>query len=155
MKSSAETPAAYLESLPEDRRGPVMALRDAINAGLPPGFDERMGYGMLAWVVPHSIYPAGYHCDPKLALPFINVASQKQFVALYHMGIYADPELLAWFVAEWPKHTPMKLDMGKSCIRFKKFDTLPYDLIRELCTRMTPQRWIEVYETALQGSKSR
>jgi hypothetical protein len=103
---------------------------------------------MLCYVVPFSLYPSGYHCDPKLPLPFFSLASQKNFIALYHMGIYANPELLEWFVSEYPKHSKQKLDMGKSCIRFKKMDQIPYDLIAELLTKISPEEWIEIYEKA-------
>jgi len=106
-----------------------------------------MSYGMIGYVVPHSIYPEGYHCDTKLPLPFLSIASQKNFVAVYHMGIYADPELLNWFVGEYPKYCKRKLDMGKSCIRFKKLEEFPYQLIGELCAKMSAERWIEIYES--------
>ena len=101
---------------------------------------------MPGYVVPHSLYPAGYHCNPSDPLPFMSIASQKNFVALYHMGIYADPELLAWFEAEYPKHSKTKLKMGKSCIRFKNLKNIPYDLIAELVTKMPPEKWIGVYD---------
>lgn len=155
MRSSATTVEKYIEALPEERRAPVAALRDVIRTSLPDGFHESIGYGMLAWVVPHEAFPAGYHCDPKLPLPFLNLASQKQFIALYHMGLYADPELLAWFVEEWPKHTKARLDMGKSCVRLKKLDQIPFTLIGELCTRMTPQQWIELYQRGLAAPRDR
>jgi uncharacterized protein YdhG (YjbR/CyaY superfamily) len=138
----------YISALEDDRRHAMTRLRDVINANLPAGFHECINYGMPAWVVPHSTYPAGYHCDPKLPLPFLSIASQKSHIALYHMGIYADDALLAWFQTEWPNHVKTKLDMGKSCIRFKKVDAIPYDLIGDLCTKMTPQAWIERYEGA-------
>ncbi|OYQ33194.1 hypothetical protein CHU92_13310 [Flavobacterium cyanobacteriorum] len=124
-------------------------LHDVIIKNLPEGFQEGMGYGMLGWSVPHSTYPAGYHCDPKQPLPFLGIASQKNFIALYHMGIYADKELHDWFVAEYPKYVKTKLDMGKSCIRFKKPETIPYELIGRLVQKMTPQQWIELYEAGL------
>ncbi|WP_162126082.1 DUF1801 domain-containing protein [Flavobacterium phycosphaerae] len=148
MQSKAVTPQEYLNELPSDRKVAVEKLRDTILENLPEGFQEVMGYGMLGYVVPHSIYPKGYHCDPKLPLPFINVASQKNFVALYHMGIYANATLLDWFVSEYPKHSKAKLDMGKSCIRFKKMDDIPYDLIAELIRKITVQDWISGYENA-------
>lgn len=148
MQSAALTADQYLESLPEDRKIPMQKLRDAINKSIPSGFSEGMSYGMMGWAVPHSLYPSGYHCNPKLPLPFLSIASQKNFVALYHMGMYADKELLDWFVSEYPKHSKFKLDMGKSCIRFKKMDDIPFALIGELASKMTPERWIEVYESA-------
>ncbi|HLP56185.1 MAG TPA: DUF1801 domain-containing protein [Fluviicola sp.] len=149
MQSKATTVTAYMDSLPEDRKAVMLQLRDAINGHLPAGFEERMGYGMIGWVIPHSTYPAGYHCDPKLPLPFLNLASQKNFIALYHMGIYSNPELLQWFTDEYPKHCKTKLDMGKSCIRFKKMNDIPVELIAELVSKVTPDMWIEWYEKAL------
>lgn len=101
---------------------------------------------MIGYVVPHSLYPPGYHVNPTLPLPFINIASQKNYIAMYHMGLYANKQLLDWFVAEYPKHSPRKLDMGKSCIRFKNMETIPYDLIGELCTKMTIENWITMHE---------
>jgi len=146
MQSKATTVSAYLKEVPEDRIAAVKKLRKTIKDNLPDGFKEGMGYGMPAYYVPHSMYADGYHCDPKLPLPFMNFASQKNFVALYHMGIYADPKLLAWFEKEWPKHCKAKLDMGKSCIRFKKVENIPFELIGDLCKKMTPQAWIKLYE---------
>ena len=148
MQSKATTPLHYLSELPEDRKEAVLKLRNAIKNNLPKGFEEVMSYGMLGYVVPHSIYPNGYHCNPKLPLPFINLASQKNFIALYHMGIYANGTLFNWFVDEYPKHCNTKLDMGKSCIRFKKMDAIPFELIAELCRKMTVQDWITHYEIA-------
>jgi len=147
MQSKAETPKQYVEELPEDRKPIIKKIRSIIRKSLPKGFKEVMNYGMLGYVVPHSIYPDGYHCDPKLPLPFMALASQKNFIALYHSGIYANPKLYDWFVAEYPKHSTRKLDMGKSCIRLKKMDDIPYDLIEELCTKMTTEDWIALYET--------
>ncbi len=136
----------YISALPEDRQSVLTKLRDTLRANLPKGYIEEISYGMPAFVVPHSIYPKGYHCDPKMSLPFISFASQKNFIALYHMGIYADPELLDWFVAEYPKHVKSKLDMGKSCIRFKKPQEIPFDLIAQLAQRMTVSDWVNKYE---------
>lgn len=146
MKTEAITPDNYIEQLPEDRQAAMQQLRTTIQQNIPAGFEETMNYGMIGYVVPHSAYPAGYHCDTKLPLPFMNIASQKNFIALYHMGIYANPELMEWFVAEYPKHNKRKLDMGKSCIRFKKVEEIPYALIAELVQKMTMQEWIELYE---------
>jgi hypothetical protein len=126
-------------------------LRQTILDNIPDGFKEEMSYGMLGYVVPHTIYPDGYHCTPELPLPFMNIANQKNFIALYHMGIYANKELLDWFVGEYPKYVKTKLDMGKSCIRFKKVETIPYDLIAELCSKMTVQQWIDLYEKNVKG----
>ena len=146
MNYKANSPENYISQIPEDRQPVITKLRTIINKNLPKGFHEQMSYGMLGWVVPHAIYPEGYHCDTKLPLPFINLASQKNFIALYHSGIYADQKLHDWFVAEYPKYVKTKLDMGKSCIRFKKMETIPYDLIEELCTKMTVEDWITIYE---------
>jgi uncharacterized protein YdhG (YjbR/CyaY superfamily) len=148
MKSKATTPEQYLSELPEDRKEAMLKLRNAIKENLPQGFEEVISYGMLGYVVPHSIYPSGYHCDPKLPLPFINLASQKNFIALYHMGIYADKNLESWFVSEYPKHVKSKLDMGKSCIRFKKMDDIPFDFIGELAAKVSVEDWILNYEKA-------
>ena len=136
----------YISQLDEDRQTAMTKIRKVIKKNLPKGFQETLNYNMPAFVVPHKLYPDGYHCDPKLPLPFISFASQKNFIALYHMGIYANPNLLKWFVEEYPKHCKRKLDMGKSCIRFKKIEEIPYDLIAELCAKVSPQDWIDVYE---------
>jgi hypothetical protein len=149
MDTTTNTPEAYIESLPEDRKEAIQKLRKIFIQNLPVGFLETISYGMLGYVVPQSIYPAGYHCDPKLPLPFINLASQKNFIALYHMGLYADQQLLDWFTSEYPKHSKSKLDMGKSCIRFKKTDAIPYALIGELATKITPENWIRIYESRI------
>lgn len=143
------TPESYISALPDDRKVVIEKIRAIINDQLPKGFEECIMYKMLGWVVPYSIYPDGYHCKPKTPLPFLNLASQKNFIALYHMGIYAQPELLAWFKEEYPKHAKYKLDMGKSCIRFKRMDDIPYELISELMGKMTPADWIELYEKNL------
>lgn len=148
MTSAAATPALYQESLPDERKPVIQQLRKIIKENLPPGFEETMAYGMITYVVPHSIFPAGYHCDPKQALPFISLASQKNFIALYHMGLYANPTLLEWFLDAWPKHSAKKLDMGKSCIRFKKPEDIPFDLIGELCAKVTVDQWIEGYQAS-------
>lgn len=152
MQSKAATPDEYIDSLPEDRKEAMTKLRKTIKKNLPKGFKEVMSYGMIGYVVPHSIYPAGYHCDPKLPLPFMCIASQKNFIALYHMGIYGDPQLLKWFTDDYAKAVPTKLDMGKSCVRFKKPEHIPYQLIGELTAKMTPQDWIAMYEKVLQRS---
>ena len=146
MNYKAVSPEDYISQLPPERQPVVSKLRAIISKNLPKGFKEQMSYGMLGFVVPHSLYPDGYHCDSKLPLPFINLASQKNFIALYHSGIYADSKLHDWFVAEYPNYVKTKLDMGKSCIRFKKMETDPYELIGELCTKMTVKEWISIYE---------
>ena len=149
MQYQANTVEEYIDQIPEDRKAPIKKLRQTIKENLPKGFEEGIIYKMIGYYVPHSLYPDGYHCDPQTPLPFINVASQKNFVALYHSGIYAKKELLDWFVAEYPKHCKYKLDMGKSCVRFKKMDDIPYDLIAELATKMTAEEWIDIYEKAI------
>lgn len=150
MNSQETCPDSYISQLPEDRKVPIEQLRKTILDNLPSGFKEEMSYGMVGYVVPHSIFPRGYHCDPKLPLPFMSFASQKNFIALYHMGIYAKKEVLDWFVAEYPKHCKTKLDMGKSCIRFKKPDQIPFDLIAELCSKMTVEEWVTIYTNEIE-----
>jgi len=146
MQYKATSPEDYISQLPEERIAPMQKLRETILNNLPKGFHEEINYGMIGYVVPHSLYPAGYHCDTKLPLPFMNIASQKNFIAFYHMGIYANPDLLSWFVAEYPKHVKTKLDMGKSCIRFKKPEQIPFELLGELVKKMSPEDWIALYE---------
>ena len=146
MAGKPTTIAEYMKALPDERRGAMKKLRTVIKSNLPAGFKEQISYGLPGWVVPHSSYPGGYHCDPSLPLPFISIASQKSHVGLYHMGIYADAKLLKWFEGEYPKHVTTKLDMGKSCIRFKKVESIPFDLVGELCGRMSPDEWIDVYD---------
>ena len=148
MQSNAKTPKEYISELPEDRKQPIMKLRESILKNLPEGFEEVMSYGMIGYVVPHTLYPDGYHTNPQLPLPFINIASQKNFIALYHMGIYSDNGLFNWFVSEYPKHVKTKLDMGESCIRFKNKNQIPYSLIGELVAKMTTEQWINIYEKA-------
>lgn len=148
MRSEATTPDQYINEAPEERKEALQKLRKVIVDNLPQGFEEGMGYGMMGYFVPHSIYPNGYHCDPKQPLPFMSFASQKNSINFYHMGIYADKELLDWFVSEYPKYSKKKLDMGKSCMRFKKPEDIPYELIGNLVKKITPQQWIKTYETA-------
>lgn len=149
MTSKAASPDQYFAELPVARGEAMERLRATLLKHLPEGFQETMSYGMVTYCIPHSTYPAGYHCDPKQPLPFISIASQKHFIALYHMGIYADPKLLEWFTTEYPKHSKTKLDMGKSCIRFKKPEAIPFELIAALAQKMTPQQWIASYESVL------
>lgn len=153
MQSTATTVSAYLEEIPEERKDALKKLRATILKNIPKGFVEQMTYGMIGYVVSHSIYPNGYHCTPELPLPFMSFASQKNFIAVYHMGIYANPELLNWFVTEYPKHSTQKLDMGKSCIRFKKANQIPFELIAELAQKMSVQEWITCYESQIIKSK--
>lgn len=149
MNSKAETTEDYIAQLPEDRKEPMTRLHNLIKKNMPKGLEIGMNYGMLAYYVPKSIYPDGYHCKPFPPLPFINLASQKNFIALYHAGIYAKKELYEWFVAEYPKHGKYKLDMGKSCVRFKKTEDIPYDLIEELMGKMSVEEWIDIYEKTI------
>ena len=146
MTSKATTPEQYIKELPADRKEAVIQLRNTVLKNLPKGFKETMCYGMLAYVVPHEIYPGGYHCDPKLPLPFASIASQKNFIAFYHMGIYAMPDILKWFTTEYAKQSTDRLDMGKSCIRFKKPEHIPYKLIGELIKKVSVKDWIKTYE---------
>ncbi|MFM7619871.1 MAG: DUF1801 domain-containing protein [Bacteroidota bacterium] len=136
----------YLDQVDPIKKDAFLQLRSTIQKNIPAGFHEELSYGMIGYVVPHAIYPKGYHCSPHLPLPFVSIAAQKNFIALYHMGIYAQPELLNWFVQEYPKHVSAKLDMGKSCIRFKKIDNIPFQLIAELMKKMSVQDWINCYE---------
>jgi uncharacterized protein YdhG (YjbR/CyaY superfamily) len=146
MQSTAKTPDQYIAELPDERKDAISELRKVILKNIPVGFKEEMSYGMIGYVVPHSIYPKGYHSTPKLPLPFINLASQKNYIALYHMGISADKELLRWFTEEYPKYSKSKLDMGKGCIRFKKPEQIPYKLVGELVSKITVEEWIKLYE---------
>ncbi len=149
MPSTAITPEAYIAELPLDKKEGFIKLRETIKKSIPKGFEEMMTYGMIGYVVPLSTYPAGYHCNPKLPLCFVNIACQKNFIALHHMGLYGNQTLTDWFVAQYPKHSTSKLDMGKACIRFKKPDQIPFDLIAELMKKMTVKDWIAYYESAL------
>ena len=136
----------YINLLESDRGKIVTQLINVIEQNIPKGFEKVMNYGMPSFVVPHSVYPDGYHCDKSLPLPFIGVSNLKSSISLHHMGLYADPELLNCFKSEYPKHSNTKLDMGKSCIRFKKFNEIPYKLIGTLSTKMTVKNWINTYE---------
>ncbi len=153
MQIPADSIQDYLSKVPEERKEAFTKLFETISKNLPKGFQTNLSYGMIGWSVPLETFPAGYHCSPGTPLPFINLASQKNFIALYHMGIYANDELLNWFVEEYSKHSKRKLDMGKSCIRFKKPDEIPFELIAELSKRMTPKDWISMYEKMLNREK--
>jgi uncharacterized protein YdhG (YjbR/CyaY superfamily) len=153
MQYQVNSPEDFINQLPEDRQVVVTKLRKTINKNLPKGFVETISYGMIGYVVPHSKYLDGYHCTPELPLPFLNIASQKNFVAIYHMGIYAKMELLDWFTNEFPKYSKRKLDMGKSCIRFKNMDDIPYKLLGELASKMTVDEWIAIYESNFKKKK--
>jgi hypothetical protein len=154
MQSTATTPEEYLADLPEDRKQVITKLRNVILENLPPGFTEVMGCGMIGYVVAHALYPYGYHCDPKQPLPFMSLASQKQYVALYHLGLYADQDLLSWFTAEYGRQSKAPLDMGKSCIRFKKPDQIPFELLGRLAASITVPEWIAAYESRIRKRPS-
>ena len=149
MNAIGKTVDEILTNLPSDRVEPFNKLHDVIIKNLPKGFEAAISYGGLGYVVPHTLYPAGYHCNPIEPLPFAGIASQKNSINFYHMGIYSDPKLLNWFVSEYPKHSKQKLDMGKSCVRFKKLGDIPYTLIGELMKKMSVKDWIDFYETTL------
>jgi len=148
MQYKATSPEDYISQVPEERQNALKKLRQVITDNLPQGFEEGIQYGMIGYFVPHSLYPDGYHCNPKEPLPFMSFASQKNSINLYHGGIYGKKELYDWFVTEYPKHCKLKLDMGKSCIRFTKVDQIPYNLIAELTKKITVEEWIEFYETS-------
>ncbi len=151
MKIEAKDPDDYVSKVQDGHTEAIAKLRKTIKENLPNGFEEQMSYGMLGYVVPHSIYPDGYHCNTSLPLPFMNLASQKNFIGLYHMGIYSDSTLYDWWVEEYQKRVPSKLDMGKSCVRLKKMDQIPYDLVAELCQKMTVEDWVKLYEGKVKG----
>lgn len=146
MKSAETTVNGYIKSLPEERRDAIERLRKLFLNYLPKGFEEGMEYGMITYSVPHQIYPKGYHCNPKIPLPFLSIASQKNFIAVYHMGLYADLQLMEWFKKEYDLISKVKIDMGKSCIRFKKTATIPYDLLGALAAKMSVTDWVNLYE---------
>ncbi len=150
MQSKAKTADEYIATLPDDRAEIIAALRKEIKKNLPRGFEETMQYGMISYVVPHKLYPAGYHTNPKDALPFMSIASQKNHIAVYHMAVY-EGALHDWFVKEWKKVSGKKLDMGKSCIRFKKPEDVPVKLIGALASKLTPKQWISMYEESIMG----
>jgi hypothetical protein len=146
MTKSPASTTAYIANLPEDRREPMQALCEVFRKHLPQGFEETLAYGMVSFCVPHSTYPRGYHCDPKIALPFVQIASQKKHLAVYHMGLYAMPEELEWFKETWASSSKDKLDIGKSCIRLNPAKPLPLGVLGELAERIGLERWIEVYD---------
>ncbi|TYA52391.1 DUF1801 domain-containing protein [Formosa maritima] len=149
MQYKANSPEDYINQVPEERKEALNKLRKTIKTNLPKGFEEGIQYGMIGYFVPHSIYPDGYHCTPKEPLPFMSFASQKNSINLYHSGIYAVPKIHDWFVNEFPKHSKRKLDMGKSCVRFKKVEDIPFELIAELSKKLTVEEWIDIYESAI------
>jgi hypothetical protein len=152
MKHNATTIDAYMKGLPEDRRAALEALRKVINKNIDKKFEEGMQYGMPAWYVPHSIYPAGYHCDPKQPLPFASIASQKNHMAMYLFCIYMVPGSAEQFAKDW-KATGKKLDMGKACIRFKKIEDVPLDVVGNAIKRATLKQFLEFYESAVAGNR--
>jgi hypothetical protein len=151
MAPNFDTPEAYLAALTPERQSAMQRLRECLVPNLPEGFEEVMQYGMISYVVSHKLYTAGYHCNPKEPLPFLSIASQKNHIALYHMGLYANQSLLDWFVAAYANAGVGKLDMGKSCIRFKKSNQIPFDLIGILATKMSVDAWIATYEQQLKN----
>ncbi len=153
MQIKASNTEEYISQIADDKKEAVTRLMEVIRKNIPEGFQEGIGYGMIGFAVPHSLYPAGYHCDPKTPLPFASVAAQKNFIAIYHMGIYANPDLYNWFIEAHAKASPKKLDMGKSCIRYKKPEDIPYDLIGELFTKMSVNDWINCYSSAFLKKK--
>lgn len=153
MATEPTTVKAYLDTLPPDRKQALQAVRRAVNKGLGKGFKEGVQYRMIGWFVPHSLYPDGYHCDPRQPLPFASLASQKRHMALYLMCIYGDEKERAWFEKAWAR-TGLKLDMGKSCVRFKRLEDLPLDLITEAVSRVSVEDFIANYEAALAGTRA-
>ena len=148
MQSSARTVDEYLKSLPADRRTAISAVRKVILDNLPEGYEECMSYGMIGYVVPHRIYPAGYHCDPSLPLPLANLASQKNHMALYLMCCYGDKATDQWFRKAWAA-AGKKLDMGKSCVRFKKLEDVSIEVIGQLIARVPVKKYIARMEQVL------
>ncbi len=155
MQLTTKTVDEYIQKIPENQREPLVKLREEIRKNIPSGFSEEMSYGMIGYVVPHSLYPKGYHTNPKLPLPFINVAAQKNFIAVYHMGLYSTPGLLQWFLNEYQKISGRKPDMGKGCIRFKNYSQIPFLLIGELSSKMEVSQWITQYELNRDAQKAK
>jgi len=136
----------YIDKVPEERKKAFIKLLASIRKNIPKGFQEAMNYGMIGFVVPHSLYPAGYHCNPKDPLPFIGLASQKHSINFYHLGLYQSQELMQWFVGEYQKVARHKIAMGKSCVRFKYVDEIPYGAIEKLVKKISVMQWIKLYE---------
>jgi uncharacterized protein YdhG (YjbR/CyaY superfamily) len=153
MQYKATSPEDYMSQIPDDRKEPMKKLRQVILNNLPKGVEETMSYGMLGYVIPHSVYPEGYHCTPELPLPFMNLASQKNFIAVYSMVLYAKKDLMDWFTSEYSKQCKYKLDMGKSCIRLKRMDDIPFDLIGQLTAKVSAEDWIKLYEDLYKNKK--
>lgn len=154
MTSKAKTVKEYLASLPEDRRAAIAAVREVILNHLPKGYEEGMQYGMIGYYVPHSVFPAGYHCDPKQPLPFASLAAQKNHMALYLMCIYGDAKLRRWFESAC-EGSGKKLDMGQCCVRFKKLEDLPLDVVGKTIARVPVADYVARYEQTLQATRSR
>ncbi len=150
MTIEAESVEEYYEKVPEERKVSILKLRQLLRDNLPEGFSEVLSYGAPGFVVPHSAYPAGYHCNPEEPLPFVTLMNQQKYIAMYHSGLYVDSKLQSWFEKEYPKYSKHKLDMGKSCVRFKYMDDIPYDLIAELARKITVKEWITMYEKSVQ-----
>lgn len=155
MKIIANSVQEYFQNIPDERKDTMNRLREIINNNIPNEFKEVLNYGMPSWVIPHSIYPSGYHTSPDLPLPFMSLASQKHFIGLYHMGIYADLELLKWWQTEYRQSAKRKLDMGKSCIRLKYLDDIPFELIGILCKKISANEWITIYENSIINRKNK
>lgn len=141
-----DTPESYILRQPEDRQEALNKLRKIILENLPLGYEETMQYGMITYVVPKSIFPAGYHVSPNEPLPFLSLANQKQYIALYHLGIYLQQDLLDWFTASYAALEIGKLDIGKSCIRLRNPAKIPYALIAELCRKLSPEDFVALYQ---------
>lgn len=153
MQYKADSPEDYISQIPEDRKEPLQKLRQQILDNLPKDVEEAMSYGMIGYVIPHSKYPDGYHCTPELPLPFMNLASQKNFIAVYSMVLYAKKDLMEWFITEYAKRCKYKLNMGKSCVRFKRMNDIPFDLIGELTAKVSADEWIQLYEDLYKSKK--
>ncbi len=154
MPSTSITPEQYIAELPAERQEAMKKMRAVIKKNLPKGFEEKITYGMIGYLVPHKLYPPGYHCDPKRPLGLMWITAQKNYISLHHLGIYGNKKLLDWFAAEYAKVVAAKLDMGKGCIRFKNPETIPYKLIGELAAKISPADWVTMYEKNLQAHRN-
>lgn len=146
MKITALHVNDYINQIEQDRKEAFRKIHQTFEKNLPDGFESRMLYNMPSFVVPHSLYPSGYHCDTSLPLPFISIGNQKKYIAMYHYGLYSDESLKRWFIDSYSEHSKRKLDMGKSCVRFKYMDDIPFLLIEDLAKRISPMKYIELYE---------
>lgn len=149
MNYEANNPEEYINLIPKERQVPMEKLRKVLKENLPEGIEETISYGMIGYVIPKEIYPEGYHVNPELPLPFISIASQKNFIGVYHMGIYYFPDVLSWFKEEYAKLNIGKLDMGKSCIRLKKIHNIPYELIGALSSKISIEEYVDFYITTI------